>query len=240
MVELSRPLAASLSSSLRSPCGSAIIASFWSGDSTCVGGDRVAPGVGSPGARPGAGPPPGWRWRPRGRHWWRRTNPRATTSPTAMHGTGSQPDPLPPTGPGTVTALATDPRGDHPSEPVEDAGPAAFEVVPERGGPEAALDERHPGPAVLLLEGHLHARVHGRPVRHPHRRGVDQAPRPVDHLEQVRLARWRAPRRPERDRPPPARSSHSDSTTQSGASAYSSFCASGSVNASKTTSGVAS
>jgi hypothetical protein len=39
---------------------------------------------------------------------------------------------------------------------------------------------------------------------------------------------------------PPTRRSHSASTIQSGASAYSSCCASGSVKASKTTSGVAS
>src|SRR5919202_5937382 len=48
-----------------------------------------------------------------------------------------------------------DPGGDDPPEPVEDAGPATGEVVSEPGGREAALDDRQPGPAALLLEGDL-------------------------------------------------------------------------------------
>src|SRR5829696_8745383 len=93
------------------------------------------------------------------------------------------------------------PGGDHPPEPVEDAGPATAELVPEPGGREAALDDRQPRPAALLLEGDLHARIDVGSVRHRHRRRVDQPPRPVDHLEHVGLARRRAARRPERDGP---------------------------------------
>ena len=100
--------------------------------------------------------------------------------------------------------LPRHPRGDDPPEPVQDAAPAAGKLVPVLGGWEAALEDRHPGPPVLLLKGDLHEGVDARAVRHRHRRGEDQAPRPVDHLEHVGLACWRGAWRPERDRPSPA------------------------------------
>jgi hypothetical protein len=74
-------------------------------------------------------------------------------------------------------------------------------LVAELDGRESRVDHRHEGLAVLLLERELDLGVEARSVQAGLRRTQDEAPRAIDHLEDVPVAVELGSRRPEHHGP---------------------------------------
>src|SRR5262247_1376681 len=95
--------------------------------------------------------------------------------------------------------LSVRPGSCDPAEPVEDATPAVPELISKLDSRKAALHDGHPRPAKIFHKADLCTRGEVGPVRHGHRGGVNQPPRPFDHFEHARLPCRFVPRGAELD-----------------------------------------